>query len=122
MPRHLGAIMRGQLIGRTKAESAAVHVEHHRTLAGQAGRPNVQLKHVLALPSVIPVEKKGLLDAGRWVQGLRAIGAVDQSWILVSPARWRFCRKPAVFCGGCLSVRHAFEREGAVNRESSHLA
>src|SRR5436305_15051072 len=96
MPRHLGAVMRGQLIRRTKAEPAAMHVEHHRTLAAQAGCPYVQLQHVLALPSVIPVEKKGLLDAGPWVKRLRAIGAIDQSWILVSLGRWRFCRKPAV--------------------------
>ena len=122
MPGHLCAIMRGQLIRRTKAESAAVHVEHHRAFAAQAGRPNVQLQHVLALPSVIPVEKKGLLDAGPWVQGLRAVGAVDQSWLLAGPGRGCLRRKPAVFAGGCLAVRHAFEREGSVNQESSHLA
>src|SRR5947209_5613045 len=50
-----------------------MRVQHHRTLAAQTESPNVQLEHVLALPSVIPVEKKGLLDTGPGVQGLRAI-------------------------------------------------
>ena len=122
MSCHLGAIMRGQLIRRTKAESAAMQVQHHGTLAAQARRPNVQLQHVLALPSVIPVEKKGLLDAGPWMQGLRAVGAIGQSWILVCPGRGRFCGQPAVFSGRRLAVRHAFERKHSVNQESAHLA
>ena len=57
MPRHLRAFVRGQFVRRAEAEPAAVHVEHHRALAGQARRPDVQLEHVLALPAVVPVWK-----------------------------------------------------------------
>lgn len=57
-------------------------IKHHRKLACQAGRPDVQFKHVLALPSVIPILEKGLLYACPGMQGLRAVRTVDQRRIL----------------------------------------
>src|SRR5579863_3589124 len=102
MSCHLGAIVRGQLIGRTKAESAAMQVQHHRTLAAQARRPNVQLQHVLALPCVIPVEKKGLLDAGPW--NARSAG----SWRRRPELDTRLSRARAVLRAASCFLRPSF--------------
>src|ERR1700761_2782433 len=76
VPGHLGPIMRRQLIGGAKAETTAMQVHHDRTLPAQARRPDIQLQHVFALPSVIPVEQKSLLNAGPGMQRLWTIGSV----------------------------------------------
>jgi len=44
-------------------KSSAMDIEHDGTLAGQAGRPDIQLEHVFALPTVVPVLQEGLLDS-----------------------------------------------------------
>ncbi len=62
MPRHLRAFVRRQFVGRAEAETAAMKIDHHRTLAGQARRPDVQLEHVFALVAVVPILNERLLD------------------------------------------------------------
>ena len=74
MPRHLRAFVRGQFVGRAEAETAAVKIDHHRTLAGQRGRPDVQLEHVFAHVAVVPILKERLFDRREVVQALRAVG------------------------------------------------
>ena len=78
MARHLRAFVRGQFIGGAEAEAAAMEVNHHRPLAGQARRPDVQLEHVFAHVAVVPILQEGLLDRGVVMQVLRAVGAVDR--------------------------------------------
>ena len=96
MPRHLRAFVRGQFVRRAEGETAAMKIDHHRTLAGQAGRPDVQLEHVFAHVAVVPVLQERLLDRREVMQALRAVGAVDQRGILAVPRLGRFGRKPAV--------------------------
>ena len=122
MPRHLRAFVRGQFVGRAEAEAAAVEIDHHRTLAGQAGRPDVQLEHVFAHVAVVPILDERLLDRREVMQALRAVGAVDQGGIFAVPRLGRFGRKPAVLAAGVLAVRYSLEREDAVIDEAAHLA
>src|SRR5580698_7067891 len=111
MARHLCALVRWQLVRRSEAESAPMHVEHHWTLACEARRPDVQLQHVLALPAVVPVEEKSLLDAGPCMQCLWAVCSVHQGWILVRPRRWRLGREPAILPGRSCAIWNTFERQ-----------
>ena len=120
VPRHLRPVLGGELVRRAEREAAAVDVEHHGTLAGQAGRPDVHLEHVLALPPVGPLLEERLL-ARPVVQTLRAVGPVGQRRILAIPRLGRFGRKPAVLSAGVRTVRHALEREDPVLHVAAHL-
>src|SRR5689334_17349383 len=122
MPRHLRAFMRWEFVRRTKAEAAAMHVEHHRSFSGQARSPDVQFEHVFALPAVVPVEEESLLCARPCMQVLRAVCSIRQGWIFVGPRRGRFGGKPAVFSGCGLSVGYALESENAAVEKSAHFA
>ncbi len=122
VPRHLRALMRGQFVRRTEAESSAVHVEHHRTLAGQARRPDVQLEHVLALPAVVPILDEGLLRARPGVQVLRAVRPIDQRRIFVRPRHGWLSGQPAVLAGRGLAVGNTLEGENTAVDKSAHFA
>ncbi len=117
---HLRPVLRGELVGRAEEVAAAMQVDHHRTLAAQAGRPDVQLQHVLALPSVGPLLEERLL-ARPVVQALRAVGSVGQGGILAVPRRGRLGRKPAVLAPRVRPIRDALEREDAVLDVATHL-
>ncbi len=121
MTRHLRAILRGQLVRRAEAEAAAMDVEHDRTLAGEARRPDVHLEHVLALPAVRPLKQECLL-AHPVVQALGTVGAVDQCRVLAVPRRGRLRRQPPILAAGRGAVRHAFKREHAIVDVPAHLA
>src|SRR5271163_3952303 len=122
MTRHLCALVRWQLVRRSEAEPAPMHVEHHWTLARQARGPDVQLQHVLALPAVVPVEEKRLLDAGPGMQILWAVCSIHQGWILVRPRCGRLRRKPAILPGRSCTIRNALERQDTTIQKSAHLA
>src|SRR5512147_89724 len=72
-----------------------MNIEHHRTFTGQAGRPDVHLEHILALPTVGPLLKECLL-ARPVMQALRTIGSIGQGGVLALPRRWWLGREPPV--------------------------
>ena len=121
MPRHLRSFVRGQLIGRAEAETAAMKIDQHRKLAGQAGRPDVELEHVFAHVAVVPILNERLLDAREVMQTLRAIGAVDQGGVLAVPWLGSFGRKPPVLASRILAIGYSFEREDLVIEKAAHL-
>src|SRR6185369_9987638 len=122
MARHLRTLVRGQLIRRSKAETTPMHVKHDRSLASQVERPDVQLEHVFALPTVVPVEEEGLLDACPGMEILRAVRAIRQSRVLVRPWLGRPGRQPAIlFCSGS-PVWHTFEPKPAAIQYSAQFA
>ena len=121
VPRHLRPVLRRELVRGPEREAAAVDVEQHGTLAGQARRPDVHLEHVLALPAVGPLLEERLL-ARPVVQALRAVGPVGQRRKLTVPRLGRLGRKPAVLAAGVRAVRHALEREDPVFHVAAHLA
>ncbi len=119
---HLRALMRRQLVGRAEAEPSPMEIDHHRPQARQAGRPDVQLQHVFAEIAVVPVIEERHLYGLVVVQRLRAVAAVDQGRIFVSPGHRRLGRQPAVFAAGVLTVGNALERIDAAVEEAAHLA
>ena len=121
MPGHLRPVLRGEFVGRAEGEAAAMNVEHHRAFAGQAGRPDVHLEHVLALPAVGPLLKERLL-ARPVMQVLRTIGSIGQGGVLALPRRGRFGRKPPVLAPGVRAIRDAFERQDAILDIAAHLS
>ena len=121
-PGHLCAFMRGQFIGRSKAVASAVHVEHHGPAARKGGRPDVQAKHVFALPSVVPILEEGLFRAGPRMQVLGAVCPVDQGGKLILPGRRRLCGKPAVLSGCGLAIGNALKGENAAIQKAAYLA
>ena len=136
MPRHLRSFVRGQLIGRAEAETAAMKIDHHRTLAGEAGRPDVELEHVFALVAVVPILDERLFNrtphgvalallgegAIPAMQVLRAIRSVDQRGIFAVPGLGRFGRQPPVLAARVLAIGYSFEREDVAIHKTAHLA
>ena len=122
MSRHLRAFMRRQFVRGAETVAAAVEIDHHRALAAQGRRPDVELEHVLALPTVVPILDERLFDARPRMQGLRAVRAVDQRGILIRPRSRRFRGKPAILTRGCLTVRNSFEGEDAAVEIAAHFA
>ena len=121
VPGHLRPVLRGEFVGRAEEIAAAMNVEHHRAFARQAGRPDVHLEHVLALPSVGPLLKERLL-ARPVMQALRAIGSIGQGGVLALPRRGRFGRKPPVLSPGVRAIGDAFERQDAILDIAAHLS
>ena len=122
VPRQLRAFMRGQLIGRAEAEATTMKIDHHRPLAAEAGGPDVQLEHVLAHITVVPIEQERGLDPLIVMQSLRTVSAIDQSRIFVVPGLRRLGRQPAAGAAGVLAVRHALESEDAAIEKAAHPA
>src|SRR5579863_8839026 len=120
--RHLCTLVRGQLVRRSETETTPMHVKHHRPLPCEARCPNVQLQHVLALPSVVPVKEERLLDAGPSMQILRTVCSVHQGRILVRPRRGRLGWKPAILSGRGCAIRNTFERKNTAIDKPAHLA
>src|SRR5512146_2562142 len=120
MPSHLCAFVRRQFIGRAEFESAPVDVEHYRATASQARRPDVQLEHVLALPAVIPILQKCLLDSSPIVQMLRTIGAVNQGRVFILPRRGRLRRQETIFAACVCAVRNSLERKDISRHVATH--
>ncbi len=102
-------------------KAAAMNVEHHRAFARQAGRPDVYLEHVLALPSVGPLLKERLL-ARPVMQVLRAIGSIGQGGALALPRLGWFGRKPPVLAPCVRAIRNAFERQDAILDIAAHFS
>src|SRR4051794_14656123 len=122
VPRHLRAFVRRQFIRGSEAVPSPVNVKHHRAPARQAGCPDVQLEHVLALPAIVPILNEGLLGTGPRVEVLRAVCTIHQRRIVVRPGSRRLGRKPAVRPCSRLAIGHTLERENSTIHESAHLA
>src|SRR5690606_8990789 len=122
MSRHLRAVLRRQFICGAEAESAAVEIDHHWALAAQARRPDVELEHVFALPTVVPILNERLLDGCPWMWVLRAVGAVNERRPLVLPRSGRLGGKPTILTRRCLPVRNTLEDEHTVVEVAAHFA
>src|SRR3954451_10567384 len=120
MPGHLRPVLGGEFIGRTESEAAPMDVEHHRAFTGQAGRPDVHLEHILALPPVGPLLKERLFTRPV-VQALRAIGAIAKGRVLAVPRLGRLGREPSVLAPSIAAVWYAFEGQHAVLDIAAHL-
>src|SRR5512147_1425564 len=97
-----------------------MNIEHHRTFTGQAGRPDVHLEHILALPTVGPLLKECLL-ARPVMQALRTIGSIGQGGVLALPRRWWLGREPPVLVRRVRAIGNALERQDPILYIAAHL-
>lgn len=96
-------------------------LEHHRSLAAQAGCPEVHLQHVLADPAIGPLIKKRLFRRPA-MQTLRELRPVDQRRQLTVPRCRRLGRQPPVLAAGVRALRNASKGQDAVIDIPAHLA
>ena len=109
IPRHLRPIMRREFIGGAERETAAVEIDHDRTIAGQRRRPDIQLEHVLADETIGPLLKERVFDGVEIVERLRTVRAIGDGVAGLGPALGRLGRQPAVLAASVGTVRNALE-------------